>query len=178
MPLPRLRIQSKILEDVERGLFEWLPKIQNHTQWNDPVREKELNHFVSCTKTVVVEFNFKDFELSLHHKRRNDELPQKRISRKRLRSTIWFTDEGLGLTKENAMRAIVEKNRKDEEVEKKKEHNQFMRMWRVEKNDQLNKGKIAKRNERARFKRIKDFTKLKQPIFIEDFTVIEDLEVK
>lgn len=42
------------------------------------------------------------------------------------------------------MRAIVEKNQKNEKMNEKK-YNRFMQMWQTKKNDQFNKNKIAKK---------------------------------
>ena len=115
LSLPKLpRVQPKTFDDVERGLLEWLPKIRDNTQWSDPVREQELEEFVSNTKEIIAKSTLTKFELSLHHERRSNELLQRATSRKRLRPN-YSTDGGLGLTKEDAQRAIVERQQKDEQ---------------------------------------------------------------
>ena len=57
---------------------------------------------------------------------------------------------------------------------KKKEHANFMRIWRMKRNDIFNKEVIARKKKKARFKRIKNFTKQKIFIFVEDLTFIEN----
>ena len=147
LPLPRSRVQPNTLEDVERGLIEWLSKIQNHTQWNDSIRKEKLNDFVNFTQKIVAKANFKDYELFFHHKRRHDELIQKVTCRKRLRTTF-FIDKGLGFIKKNAMRMLINKQRKKIEAEKKKKHNQFMRNWRMKKNNVHAKNIIVRKTKK------------------------------
>ena len=65
-----------------------------------------MNDFVNSTQKIVVEANFKDYELSFHHKRRHDELTQKVTCRKRLRATFSI-DRDLGLTKENVLEKMI-----------------------------------------------------------------------
>ena len=140
------RVQPKTVDDVERGLLEWLPKIRDNTQWGDPVREQELEEFVSNTKEVVAKSTLTKFELSLHHERRSNELLQRATSRKRLRPN-YSTDGGLGLTKEDAQRAIVERQQKDEQIEKKREHNNFMRIWRMKRDSVHTRGRYYRSKE-------------------------------
>ena len=139
------QVQPKTLDDVERGLLEWLPKIRDNTQWSDPVREQDLEEFVSNTKEGA-KSTLTKFELSLHHERRSNELLQRATSRKRLRPN-YLTDEGLGLTKEDAQRAIVERQQKYEQIKKKREHNNFMRIWRMKRDSVYAEGVIARKNE-------------------------------
>ena len=89
------RIQPQTLHEVERGLIEWKEKIQDRTQWSDPIRGEELETFVENTRKVVTESTFKEFELEQHHKRRRDEFMAKANSRKRLKPVGGV----LGLTK-------------------------------------------------------------------------------
>ena len=85
-------------------------------QWNDPARKKELDQYVNFTQQMIVEFQFKDYELFFHQKRRQNELLQKSISRKRLK----FTIDVFEIIKKNAFAAITEKLRKENELTKKK----------------------------------------------------------
>jgi hypothetical protein len=171
------RVQSKTLHDVQAGFAQWLPKIQNHTQWSDPIREKELNQFMNCTKEVVAESSFNDFELSLHHKRRNDELTHKLISRRRLKPN-WYAGSNVRLTKQDALRAIAEKKVKENETKKKKSHNQFMKIWRMERDTQHKLRLLARKMKKARLKRVKEFRKQGQGHLLstENLTIIEDPE--
>ena len=105
------RIQPQTFDDVERGLIDWLPKIQNVTQWSDDNRPNEFEQFVDSAKQIVAKSNLTDFELKVIRKRRNDELLHKATSRKRIRSAY---SEASGLTKEDAERVIAEKQEKEE----------------------------------------------------------------
>ena len=112
-PLPVLpaRIQPQTFDDVERGLFDWLPKIQNVRQWSVDNRLNEFEQFVDSAKQIFAKSNLTDFELKVIRKRRNDELLHKATSRKRIRSTY---SEASGLPKEDAERVIAEKQEKEE----------------------------------------------------------------
>lgn len=118
------RIQPTNLQEVEYGLDQWKSKIDATMQWSDPAREEELNQYVSHTRHIIAESHFRDYELSLHQKRRHEELLYKSISRKRLKPTFG----ALGIAKEDALAAIAKKRRKEDELVKKKEHNTYMRI--------------------------------------------------
>ena len=62
----------------------------------------------------------------------------------------------LGITSEDALAAMAEKRRKEDELIKNREHNNYMRMWRMERDNLLAKGIIARKDEKARLKRVKD----------------------
>ncbi len=81
------RIESQTCEDVENGLLEWLSRIRDKTQWSDPSRSMEFEQFVDNTKRTMTESRFNEFELTLHQKRRTDDLLQKATSRKRLKAS-------------------------------------------------------------------------------------------
>ena len=102
---------------------------------------------------------------------------QKVISCKRLR-IIFFIDEKLDLIKEDALRMMNEKQRKKTEIEKKKKHNNFMRLWRMKRNDIHAKNVIARKNEKIWIKRVKKLIKQNFSVFIEDLVVINDSEVE
>ena len=167
------RIQPQTLQQVEQGLLEWKSKVQNHTQWSDPIREEELDTFVENTRKVVVESTFKEIELEQHHKRRREEVMARSTSRKRLKPVCGV----LGLTKEDALQAIAEKEKKEEEMAKKKENANFMRIWRWERDNILARGVVARKEEKARKKRVKDFMKRGMQIPEVDLIPIEDPEV-
>lgn len=169
------RIRPQTLYDVEVGLTEWKKKIEaSHIEWSDPAREEELDQYVSSTQQVMAESHFKDYELSLHQKRRQDELLQKTTSRKRLKPATGV----LGITKEDALAAIAEKRRKEDELAKRREHNMYMKFWRTERDDVLAKGIIARRDEKARIKRIKDYIKRGVEVPDKDKDAIVDPEVE
>jgi hypothetical protein len=114
-----------------------------------------------------------EFELGIHQKRRLDDLLQKITSRKRLNAA-----NVRGLTKEDAERAIAEKQQKEAETERRKEYNNMMRIWRMERDEMHAKGVIARKNEKARIKQIKEMKK--QGVFIptELMTPIADPEAE
>lgn len=143
-------------------------------QWSDPVREEELNQYVSHTRQVIAESHFKEFELSLHQKRRHDELMHKTTSRKRIKPT----SGGMGITKEDALKAIEGKRQKEEELAIRKERNNFMRGWRIERDELQAKGVIARKAEKARLKRVKNYTKRGVLVPDEDATPIVDPEME
>ena len=168
------RIQFQTLKKVEYGLDQWKLKIDAVMQWNDSVREEELNQYVSHTRQMIAESQFKDDELFFYQKRRHDELMQRATFRKRLKPTF----EGMGITKKNALAAIAEKRRKKNELIKKKEHNNFMRMWRMKRDDLLTKDIIAQKKKKARLKKVKDYTKRKIQMSDENTIPIIDSEME
>ena len=123
-PTLPVRIQPTTLKEVEYGLDQWTEKINASMQWSDPIREEELNQYVSHTRRIVAESIFKDYELSLFQKRRQEDLTVQKTSRKRLKPT----SGGMGITKEDALKIIAEKRQKEDAMEKKREHNNYMRL--------------------------------------------------
>ena len=169
------RIQPQTFDDVERGLIDWLPKIQNVTQWSDDNRPNEFEQLVDSTKQIVAKSNLTDFELKVIRKRRNDELLHKATSCKRIRSAY---SEASGLTKEGAERVIAEKKEKEEREERRKEHNNYMRIWRIERNAIHIKGVAARKDERVRQKQVKELDRQGVIIPIDKLTPIEDPEAE
>lgn len=129
---------------------------------------------MSSTQQVIAESHFKNYELSLYQKRRHKELLQKAVSHKRIKPTI----EVLGITKEDALTAIAEKRQKENELAKKREHNMYIKVWRVERDDVLTKGIIARKEKKARIKRVKEYTKRGVELPDEDKLPIVNSEVK
>ena len=76
VPLPLPRTDPQTFHDVQQGLTEWLPKLQN-TLWSDPIRPQEFEQFIDSTKKVAAKSELNGVELALLHKRRSDELLQK-----------------------------------------------------------------------------------------------------
>ena len=126
-------------------------------------------------KEVVAKSTLTNFELSLHHERRSNELLERATSRKRLKPN-YSTDGGLGLTKEDAQRAIAERQQKDEQIEKKREHNNFMRIWRMKRDSVHAEGVIARKNEKIGIKHVKEFAKQGVSISDEMLNPIDDPE--
>ena len=145
------RIQFRTLKDVKYNLNQWKSKINIVMQWSDPVWKEKLNQYVNHTRQVIAESQFKDYELSLHQKRRHDELMQRVIFRKRLKPTFGE----MSITKKNALTAITDERRNKNELIKKKKHNNFMRMWRMEWDNLLTKSIIARRKKKPDWKKSK-----------------------
>ncbi len=122
--LPLLR-QTHELADMERALENhWAPKIAKNMQWSDPIREDEFNSFVSSSKQIIANSLVKETELGMFQATKSKELHNKKHSRKRLRANM----RALGLTKEDAKRALAEKFEKEKMVEKKRTDAQFLKL--------------------------------------------------
>jgi DDE superfamily endonuclease len=169
--LPRINPTTPI--DVEVGLQEWQRKIQKGIEWSDPVREEEFDSFVNNSKQVCTQATFTSVELSIHQKRRQDDL-ERSTSRKRLKKPI---GSGLGLTKEQADQMIAQKMMKEKEIQEKKEHGTFMKLWRMERDTKHAEGVIARKQEKARIRRVKELMGQGLTIAPELLTPIPDPEV-
>ena len=164
LPLLPRRILPQTPADVEYALVEeWGPKIQQNMQWSDPIRADEFGSFITNTKEVVSNSILQERELHMWHARRNHELQAKKFNRKRLRPA---QSGRLGLTKEDADIALAAKVQKEIEAEKKQIQRNFMRMWRMERDEIHSKGVAARKQEKARTKRVKELEK--QQIIIPD----------
>ena len=168
------RIHFTTLKNVKYELNQWKSKIDVFMQWNDSARKKKLNQYVNHTREIIAELHFKKYELFLHQKRRHDELMQKIIFRKRLK----FIFEKISITKKNALTIITEKRRKKNELIKKQKYNNFMRMWRMKRNDLLTKNIIARKEKKIKLKKIKNYTKRKIQMSDEDAISIINFEMK
>jgi hypothetical protein len=95
----RLRIKLQNCQDVTENLREWILRIRkiDRTQWSDLIRANKFVEFVASTKRVMTKSHLTKFELSIHQKRRLDDLLQKITSRKRFNAA-----NVKELTKENA----------------------------------------------------------------------------
>jgi hypothetical protein len=83
----------------------------------------EFEKFIENTKCIMTESQFKDFELTMHQKRRTDDLLQKTTSRKRLKPS-----HAKGLIKEDAEQAIADKRKKEMKTKRRKVYNNIMRI--------------------------------------------------
>ena len=101
----------------------------------------------------LVQATFNDIQLSIYQKRREDDLKQKSISRKRLRTL----GSGLGLTKENAEEMIAAKEKQAKETEAKKQHQTWMKIWRMERDAKYAEGVIARKQEEIVYQKLKSF---------------------
>ncbi len=171
----RFRIESQNCQDVSENLREWISRIRkiNRTQWSDLIRANEFVEFVASTKRVMTKSHLTEFELSIHQKRRLDDLLQKITSRKRLNAA-----DVKKLTKEDAEQTIVKKQQKEAKTERRKEYNNMMKIWRMKKDEIHAKEIIARKNEKARIKQIKKMKKQNVFIFTKLMIFIANFEAK
>ena len=148
-------VQPKSLVDMEIGLDEWHSKVKKGMIWSDPARPEEFDTFVSTSKDLCTEGTFKDVELSMHRKKRQDEIQAKSRSRKRLQPI----NSELGVTKEAAEKMIAEKEKKEAEVEAKKQHNAFLKIWQMERDTVIAAGVAARKENKARQRKFKELQK-------------------
>ena len=139
-------VKPKSLVDMEIGLDEWHDKVEKGMIWSDPARPEEFNTFVNTSKNLCIEGTFKDTELSMHQKRRQDEVQAKSKSCKQLKPV----NSKLGVTKEAAEKIIVEKEKKEKEAEAKKQHNAFLKIWQMERDAVIAAGVAAWKENKAR----------------------------
>ena len=156
--------------EVGKGIKKWVKKIRNaDILWSDPIRPEQLDTFTSNTLKVCTRAELNSFELTMYQKRRQDDLAGK-TSRKRLKKA----GPGWGLTNEEAQKQIEEKRKAAEIAEAKKKRGDFMKLWRVERNDINKKGIEAWHAERARKKKVKEMRKSKLDVPVELLTPITD----
>ncbi len=163
------------MTDIQHDLENyWGPKIADNMQWSDPVREKEYGDFIGDVKQAVANSTVKEVELQMWRTTREKELNKKKFSRKRL-----YPETGdLGLTKEDAERAIAAKFQKEQDIEQKKINANFMKMWRMERDEMHAKGVAARKAEKARIKQVKEMTKNRLFIPVELLQPIHDPEAE
>ncbi len=82
------------------------------------------------------------------------------------------------LTKENAKQAIVAKLQKKKDDKKKRVDAQFMRIWRMKRDEVHTKDVIVRKVEKVRIKQVKEMTKNHLFMFIELLQFIHDLEIE
>ncbi len=143
-------------------------------QWSDSVREKKFRNFINNTKQMIVNSLFKETKLQMWQTTRQKELNRKKFFRKRLR----FETDNLRLIKENAKQIILAKLQKEKDDEKKRVDAQFMKFWRMKRDDVHAKDVIARKTKKARIKQIKEITKSRFFISVELLQLIDDLEVE
>lgn len=102
--LPYTHIQPKTPLRIDIGLQVWQEKIWEGMIWNDPARAEEFDSLVEGTKPICSEAVLNSIQLSIHQKRKEEDLEQKLISHRRIKPP----GSGLGLTKEKAEKVIME----------------------------------------------------------------------
>ena len=143
-------------------------------QWSDPIRAEEFKSFINNLKEVISNLLLKETKLKMWQKTRMKELHSKKISRKRLRPV----SGKLGLTKEDAEQALATKLQKEVDAEKKQIDNNFMKMWRMERDEMHVKGVAARKAEKTRAKQLKELMKIYNSIPHELFQPIPDPEAE
>ncbi len=123
---------------------------------------------------MIVNSLFKKTKLQMWQTIRQEELNRKKFFRKRLR----FETDNLRLIKENAKQIIIAKLQKKKNDEKKRIDAQFMKFWRMKRNDVHAKNVIVRKTKKARIKQIKEMTKSHFFISVELLQLIHDLEVE
>jgi hypothetical protein len=145
------------LIDIQHELKnQWDLKIAENMQRNDFVREEKFRDFINNTKQMIVNSLFKETKLQMWQTTRQKELNRKKFFRKRLR----FETDNLRLIKENAKQVILAKLQKEKNDEKKRIDVQFMKFWRMKRNDVHAKNVVARKTKKARIKQIKEMTKV------------------
>ncbi|MCJ1262744.1 hypothetical protein MMC22_002614 [Lobaria immixta] len=91
----------------------------------------------------------------MHQKRRQDEVQAKSKSRKQLKPV----NSELGVTKEAAEKMIAEKEKKEREAEAKKQHNAFLKIWRMERDAVIAAGVAARKENKARQRKFRELQK-------------------
>ncbi len=140
---------------------------------------------------MIVNSLFKETKLQMWQTTRQKKLNRKKFFRKRLRfetdnltltlrecEACWLETDNLRLTKENAKQVILAKLQKEKDDEKKRVDAQFMKFWRMKRNEMHAKDVIARKTEKARIKQIKEMTKSRLFISVELLQLIDDLEVE
>ncbi len=117
----------------------------------------------------MTESRFKEFELTLHQKRRTDDLLQKITSRKRLKAS-----HVKRLIKKNAEQIIADKRKKKMKTKRRKEYNNMMKIWRMKRDEMHAKEVLTRKNEKTRLKQIKEMTKRNIFTFVEMMTSISN----
>jgi hypothetical protein len=84
----------------------------------------------------------------------------------------------LRLTKEDAERAIAAKFQKEQNIEQKKINANFMKMWRMKRDEMHAKDVAARKAEKSRIKQVKEMTKNHLFIPVELLQPIHDPEAE
>jgi hypothetical protein len=167
--------QTHDLTDIQHELKNhWDLKIADNMQKSDSVRKEEFRNFVNSTKQIIVNSLFNETKLQIWQTTRQKKLNRKKFFRKRLR----LETDNLRLTKENAKQAIIARLQKKKDDEKKRVDAQFMRIWRIKRDEMHTKDVAARKVEKARIKQIKEITKNHLFISVELLQLIHDLETE
>ena len=146
--------------DIEFELKKWGSKIKRRIEWSDPVRGEEFDEFLNNSQKIITNAILNEGELQMWQSKRTEELHGKRMNRKRLKPQTG----DLGLSKEDALAELASRAQKEEAAEKKRVENNFMKIWRWERDQMHAKGIAARKAEKARLKQVKEMMKGLAPI--------------
>ena len=141
--------------DVNYELQKWSAKIQRRIEWSDSARNEKFDSFVVNFKKIIINSMFKKSELKFWRNKKINELHDRRINRKRLKS-----QNELKLTKKTALFEITVKRQKKKDFEKKNESK--ITLWRCDewkKNDLHIKKIVVRKTEKIRVKQMKKMMK-------------------
>ena len=153
--LPTLpRTPQKAME-VEATIGKWEDKLE--ALISSPSRP-EWHSFCKGTRQVLTYSQLQETELRVHQKRRQEDLERK-VNKRR----VVHRREGPITGREVAER-IADIRREEEEKEARQQAKDMKKLLSIEKKAKHKEGVEARKQERARIKKIKELTKLKQDI--------------
>ena len=153
--LPALpRTPQKAME-VEATIGKWENKLE--TLMSSPSRP-EWHSFCKGTRQVLTQSQLQESELRVHQKRRQEDLERK-VNKRR----VVHRDDG-PITGREVARRIADIRRKEEEKEAQQQAKAMKKLLSIEKKTKYKEGVEARKQERARIKRVKELTKAKQDI--------------
>ncbi len=165
--------QKKLIE-MKQKLKHLSFKIVRNTQWSDLTDDQQFNDLMKKISKMIFKTLIEKRKFKIYRQNRLKNLQSKKLARKRVRSV----SSNLRLIKKNAKRVITEKLQKEKETKKRKLDVNFMRIWRM-KRDEMHAKKVAiRRIEKARVKQLKKLQKNINIISNEMFQSIHDLEIK
>ncbi len=149
-------------------------KIAKHTQWSDSTNDQHFIELMKKLSKVIFKALVDKTKLKMLRQRRMKKLHDKKYARKRLRAQ----SDNLRLIKKNAKLTIIAKLQKEKKTEIKRVDAQFMKFWRMKRNDVHVKKVTARKAEKVRIKQMKEMTKSHTFIFVELLQLIIDLETE
>jgi hypothetical protein len=161
IPLPYLPRTNPVNPmEVVKGFKEWQQKIQRGMIWSDPARQEEFEQFgtsmeVSCTKAAVAQG-----ELCIYQARREEQMSHA-TSRKKFKKGVVI---GQGLDTGHARKIKQAKLKEEEETEAKRVRNNWLKIWRGDRDREIAKGKIARQKEKNRRKLVKEYIMRREPV--------------
>ncbi len=131
--------QMTSLTAMKTSFDQWNEKIQKFMQWSDSLRVKKVNEFITHSKEIFANQLVKETKLKMWQAKRRDEMKSRIISRKRL----WIKIDQMKLIKKDAKFAMIEKLNQEKILKQKKMNANFMRIWRMKRNEMQKKHKSS-----------------------------------